>query len=195
MLEESTSSRDRFDQIVITEKCQKSWQQNNSKICPELIYLRLQQGIIKQSTDHSNFGWHPNAYHSGSREILASSPAPFALSRDKRPHRYSFRCRSYSFNNAGLLIRLPLTPWLGNIYLALLNCNPAKGSDSGRVGMFVKKVRNYSFDPNFRDYVFELHAFEACYFKYWRLEEVKMFEMDGSIFCIIYVSTFRGHCS
>ncbi|KAF5363052.1 hypothetical protein D9758_012645 [Tetrapyrgos nigripes] len=96
-------------------------------------FMRLQQEIIRVSDDRSIFAWISEGQQ-WDRGLLARSPSEF---------RYSGRVQasntgstlgnnpsSYSFNNNGLHIHLPLKPsdFDSNVFLASLHCQTNDGS-------------------------------------------------------------------
>lgn len=85
-------------------------------------FVRLQEEIIKVSSDHSIFAWTYNfAETSGS--LLAWSPLNFLNGSQIVQDHDDTRDNSYSLTNSGLRITLPLLPGEKNgDYLAVLNC-------------------------------------------------------------------------
>lgn len=100
-------------------------------------FIRLQEEIIKESTDQSLFAWKaPNDSASSGRGtslvdpdrpklrgILARSPSEFILSSNIVPTNISPLSEPFSMTNNGLRIQLPLKPSpVGHRFLALLAC-------------------------------------------------------------------------
>ncbi|KAK5119389.1 hypothetical protein LTR85_007745 [Meristemomyces frigidus] len=88
----------------------------------ERAFFRLQEEIIKVSSDHSIFAWNYNfAETSGS--LLAWSPLNFLNGAQIVQDHDPTRDNSYSLTNSGLRITLPVLPGEKNgDYLAVLNC-------------------------------------------------------------------------
>lgn len=86
----------------------------------EGAFTRLQEQIIRSSTDQSVFVWHD--VQSGRREtLLASCPQEFALSGGVCPA--SVFDESYELTNAGLRITMPLIECRSDRFLGVLNCH------------------------------------------------------------------------
>ncbi|KAK7450135.1 hypothetical protein VKT23_013017 [Stygiomarasmius scandens] len=108
----------------------------------ERAFMRLQQEIIKISDDRSIFAWTASQEEKGLvRGMLARSPYEFRDSgtigkSEPRPGHKS----SFSFNNNGLYLHLPLLnvhPDKSNIYLASLDCK-MRGRDAEFVGIYLE---------------------------------------------------------
>lgn len=109
--------------------------------------IRLQQEIMKESDDHSLFTWKlPFEQELRFTDLLASSPAFFAESRDIVPIQNSLIRAPYDTTNRGLRIELALIPALAThfyggryAYLALLDCIDTKNL-CGPLGIWLKRV-------------------------------------------------------
>ncbi|KAK5734757.1 hypothetical protein LTR17_008687 [Elasticomyces elasticus] len=121
-------------------------------------FLRLQEEIVRRSTDHTIFAWNKmHALPRSSRlnhELDGPSNSLFAFSADNFAHDLIiWQCyrdlegwvESYEVTNYGLEISLPLIKCRSsreNVYHAVLNCRMAGGR--GPVALNVKKVeRSY----------------------------------------------------
>lgn len=83
-------------------------------------FIRLQEEIIKNNDDHTIFAWSM-----GEREfsgLLAPSPACFAGAAKTVSALYTAQRTPFSMTNRGLSIRLNITPWSADTYLAYLDC-------------------------------------------------------------------------
>ena len=94
-------------------------------------FVRLQEGIMRKSDDHSLFAWtqqhaRPHEMHG----LLANSPADFAFAANIVPSEEPSVGNPYSITNSGLQITLPLIsahhqgrfPILPKYYIAFLDC-------------------------------------------------------------------------
>jgi hypothetical protein len=117
-------------------------------------FLRLQEEILKSSTDHSLFAWTAKEYESFGDDhivlggLLATSPADFENSNIYVPAFSSRRTRApYSMTNRGLCIDLPLfqveheeMKWLKEGWIAILECRSTldKDKDWGKfIGIYL----------------------------------------------------------
>lgn len=88
-------------------------------------FMRLQEEILKRSTDQTIFAWSDETVEKG---ILAPSPQCFKNEYSKHLHEVldyfpdDPASDSYSLGNAGLSIEFVLIPWSMNTYLAPLRC-------------------------------------------------------------------------
>ncbi|KAK7462408.1 hypothetical protein VKT23_008007 [Stygiomarasmius scandens] len=112
-------------------------------------FMRLQQEIIRISEDRSIFAWISSSKDSlEPRGLLAKSPNEFRASGgvgisdiDSIGDKSSF-----SFNNNGLHIHLPIKPADNSIshnkdlFLASLNCKSKRGRDEGHLFIYLKKI-------------------------------------------------------
>lgn len=96
-------------------------------------FVRLQEEIMKDSSDHSIFAWiQTSADPTQSHGLLASSPADFAFSGDIVSIYDISKSNPYSVTNSGLRITLPMkfaTPWDASkrkLRIGLLNCVTTK---------------------------------------------------------------------
>lgn len=118
-------------------------------------FMRLQEEILKSSSDHSILAWSrspitiqdrssiedasevPIQRRKGLESIFATSPQCFARSADLRP--FEQRALSeHSMTNLGLRIELPLCPINGGV-VALLNCQWGNRLD-GQLGLNIARV-------------------------------------------------------
>lgn len=132
-------------------------------------FLRLQEEIIKQSDDHSIFAWP--IYRDGQPGLLADSPIAFAdcdqirtlSSRRGRP--------PYSMTNRGLSIKLRVTPFVENTYLARLECTDDRSpledesSDEPSLGIFLRRLNE--------DDQYARVKYNGQTFLYWNEETLK----------------------
>jgi hypothetical protein len=101
----------------------------------EKAFIRLQEELIKHSTDHSIFAWTSD--ETGYRGMFAKSPADFRNCQKTVISKVKFSRMSYSVKNIGLKITLPLLPWAMDTYLATLDCL----DESGRhVGIYLRRL-------------------------------------------------------
>ena len=103
-------------------------------------FFRLQEEIIKNSTDHSIFGWlqrhdsrEPVSSANVGCPLFAESPADFADSRNVVANEdYSGEQRPYAMTNMGLEMKIGLTPISlkyrsdGEFFFVHLNCTSGK---------------------------------------------------------------------
>ncbi|CAK7235838.1 hypothetical protein SCUCBS95973_009404 [Sporothrix curviconia] len=88
----------------------------------EKAFWRLQQEILKDTTDHTLFAWKGDGYTSG---MFARSPADFVPAVDMTTHRRDLQNSASSLTNRVLQIELPLAPTpIPDVYTAVLNCYP-----------------------------------------------------------------------
>ena len=114
-------------------------------------FFRLQQEIIKTSTDHSIFAWEiPTEIHE-SRQPLSGLFAPdvkfFYNGHKIIPRDGHEEHGSYDLTNMGLRIRVPLVAFPGGGglgYLAVLNCC-SEDDLSGPIALSLKKVTDGKF--------------------------------------------------
>ncbi|THU76740.1 hypothetical protein K435DRAFT_878786 [Dendrothele bispora CBS 962.96] len=101
-------------------------------------FMRLQQEIIKWSDDHSIFAWvAPSEDHKETRGLFARSPSEFRLSGEVGISESN--ATSFSFDNNGLRIHLPLIPQphLGeDLFVARLSCC---ARDDRYIGLYLRK--------------------------------------------------------
>ncbi|KAK7455243.1 hypothetical protein VKT23_011115 [Stygiomarasmius scandens] len=106
-------------------------------------FMRLQQEIIKASDDRSIFAWTAR-YEDGGRGLLAKSPQEFLMSGEVGVSDSSAlgKKSSFSFNNNGLHISLPLLPIspAGDIFLVPLHCQSKR--DGSYLFIWLKKIAN-----------------------------------------------------
>ena len=94
----------------------------------EKAFIRLQEEIIKTSTDESIFAWQGSAQDMllqrlmpRKPDMLASSPEQFATAANIVP--LSLAGNSYAITNQGLEIRLPLLETPDSGLIGILNCH------------------------------------------------------------------------
>ncbi|CAK7208832.1 hypothetical protein SBRCBS47491_000237 [Sporothrix bragantina] len=86
----------------------------------EKAFWRLQQEILKDTTDHTIFSWKGDGYPSG---MFARSPADFVSALDMSKQPSGAQNSASSLTNRGLRIELPLVPTpVPDMYAAVLNC-------------------------------------------------------------------------
>ncbi|KAK5626878.1 hypothetical protein RRF57_002593 [Xylaria bambusicola] len=105
-------------------------------------FIRLQEEIIRRSSDHSIFAWSlPIPCENTHFGLLAHSPEAFSDAADTRSQARSRVQSPYTATNQGLSITLLLTPWTADTYVALLEC--FKVYDSGNIGLgiFLRRLR------------------------------------------------------
>lgn len=112
----------------------------------EKAFIRLQEEIMKESSDESLFAWRDPEAKLGDRSgLLAKSPAMFADSGRFFGY-YNWEPRNPFFKtNHGLRITLPLRPvqaTAGHKAMAALNC-PAPGRTDGFAGILLERVTAY----------------------------------------------------
>lgn len=99
-------------------------------------FLRLQEEIIRRTSDHTIFGWSTIDENSAAltyTNLLAISP--YAFKNDSNLVAKSFDdARAYTITNLGLEISLPVIPWAPNVLLAGLNCTR---NSQDRIYMFI----------------------------------------------------------
>ena len=110
-------------------------------------FLRLQQEIIKDSSDQSIFAWSSNA--EGYRGLLALSPSCLSgssniVSCDEEPFS-TLECDiPYSMTNKGLAIRLPflVKPRAVDTHVALVRClDTSKPAPGPYIGIFLTSTK------------------------------------------------------
>jgi len=109
-------------------------------------FLRLQEEIIKHSTDETIFSWESDPDSSAASGILAPSPSLFRTCSGMRP-KHEPRGIDFSITNRGLLIQFDLLPISYNTFVALLNCVHTQTSKPELlVGIYLRKVSSSQFD-------------------------------------------------
>ena len=105
----------------------------------ERAFIRLQEGIIRNSDDQSLFAWTNSAEDAKLPcGLLASSPSLFASSGDVLPYSEWGPSAPFSTSNKGLHIELHLSPHEG-FYIAALNCLVPPTFENF-LGIFLKRV-------------------------------------------------------
>jgi hypothetical protein len=105
----------------------------------ERAFIRLQEEIMKHSDDHSIFAW--TSPGSGSRGLLAKSPAAFKDSSNTIQTSHKTNRSPYSTTNMGLSIELLTIPWAMEIFTAALDCQDASRLHK-RKGIFLRHLRD-----------------------------------------------------
>ncbi|THU79477.1 HET-domain-containing protein [Dendrothele bispora CBS 962.96] len=110
-------------------------------------FMRLELEIIKISDDRSIFAWVAPDWETEPRGLLARSPFEFRASGDVKISESDFlgNKSSFSFNNNGLHIYLPLLPARshhseGNLFLASLHCRTER--DGKCLSIYLRKSTN-----------------------------------------------------
>lgn len=102
-------------------------------------FRRLQEAIMRSSTDHSILVWQPRDRYDGG--VLASSPFSYRYS-GRVVQDLSHIPDSYELNNAGIRINLPLADWQ-NKHFVLLDCR-YEDDFCGIIGLQVDIIRTAS---------------------------------------------------
>jgi hypothetical protein len=106
-------------------------------------FARLQEEIMKQSSDHSLFAWDPPILDTGRMPLpfgaLATSPAAFRWSSNVAP--FGANTQPYALTNQGLSIRLPLLRNLenGERFIGILDCSKM-GAQFGFAGIVLEAL-------------------------------------------------------
>lgn len=107
-------------------------------------FIRLQEEIIRHSDDHSIFAWSMGKRRASG--LLAPAPSCFAASLNMVPQLLVGPREPFSMTNRGLSVKLTITPWLTNTYVAFLDCAERYRADSDgggkmtRVGIFLRRL-------------------------------------------------------
>ncbi|KAI0506175.1 HET-domain-containing protein [Xylaria bambusicola] len=108
----------------------------------EKAFIRLQEEIIRHSSDHSIFAWSlptpPENRHFG---LLAHSPEAFSEAIGIRSQVHSRMQSPYTATNQGLSVTLKLTPWTADTYVAFLQCFRMCDSINIGLGIFLRRLR------------------------------------------------------
>lgn len=112
-------------------------------------FVRLQEEIIKILDDQTIFAWTSgtNSY----KGVLAPAPSCFKGCATMISTAQLADAEQYAMTNVGLSIKLPLTPWGMNIYLAVLQCRDSHSdkelmphahqyTQNTRIGIFIKRT-------------------------------------------------------
>ena len=109
----------------------------------ERAFLRLQEEIMRYSSDHSLFVWEAESRGpmetnpSCSTGLLAPSPECFRSAGDYRRSSDQGNSRPYQMTNKGIAIDLPLVHLEMNDFIGALNCHD---QDMKQVGVCLRKV-------------------------------------------------------
>ncbi|KAF7192057.1 Vegetative incompatibility protein HET-E-1, partial [Pseudocercospora fuligena] len=107
-------------------------------------FARLQEEIMKSTDDNSLFAWQIPGIVGRQRlhGLLASSPLCFdkarSIERNLTMQDSSLELSPYLMTNKGLQIELPLKELVGDIYVAILNCD--YGDQRGWVAIYLKRL-------------------------------------------------------
>lgn len=117
----------------------------------EKAFIRLQEEIMKESSDESLFAWRDDGADPDARTgLLASSPSLFKDSGGFFAYYDWERRVPYFKTNRGLQITLPLTlvgAYSEGLYVAALNC-PRPNETDGFAGIFLKRLSHTSGPPD-----------------------------------------------
>ena len=107
----------------------------------ERSFLRLQQEIIKVYEDYSIFAWKGVGH--GGQGLLAPRPACFSdcgdiVQRKSRLAEENLEAVDFSITNIGLSINLWVSPWIIDVYVALLDC--AEVSSGKQIAIFLRRT-------------------------------------------------------
>lgn len=111
----------------------------------EKAFFRLQEEIIKSNDDYSIFAWSMGKM--GFSGLLAPAPGRFAGSSRMISYPDPQGREPFSMTNRGLSIKLTITPWAADTYLAYLDCAKEIGEESGekrkktQVGVFLRRLQ------------------------------------------------------
>jgi Heterokaryon incompatibility protein (HET) len=99
-------------------------------------FLRLQEEIMKDSTDQSMFAWNPTGTSQyGRRGILSRHPSEFADASHIVPYQASIE--PFAMTNKGLRVKLPVTTTRGGAHVVVLACH-IFGNFSEHIGIVMK---------------------------------------------------------
>ena len=116
-------------------------------------FFRLQEEIMKDSSDHTLFAWaDADAHDETECGMLAPSPRCFASTEMLLPYEEWSDRVPHSWTSKGLLIELRLTPvhhaGISNMYQATLNCPPPDFEEASYLAVYLKctnkHLRRYS---------------------------------------------------
>jgi hypothetical protein len=107
-------------------------------------FLRLQEEIIKVLDDHSIFAW--KGVGNGGQGLLAPHPACFSDCGDIDQRKSGLteenqEAMDFSLTNIGLSIRLWVSPWVIDVYVALLDC--AETSSRKQIAIFLRRTAEW----------------------------------------------------
>ncbi|KAI1452054.1 heterokaryon incompatibility protein-domain-containing protein [Annulohypoxylon moriforme] len=106
-------------------------------------FIRLQEEIMKESSDESLFAWRSNEYYGTTDGLLAKSPDVFKDSGDFSDCNQSKPRVPYFITNHGIQMSLHLQQIRPNFYIAALNCCLPPKSD-GMIGIYLLKMTDFS---------------------------------------------------
>lgn len=99
-------------------------------------FMRRQEGIIKQSDDHSIFAWSMD--ERAQTGLLADSPAAFATCKNVEGFGLRTNHSAYAMTNRGLSYTFIAVPSIVDTYLVRLTCTDVH---SLFMGIFVRRLR------------------------------------------------------
>lgn len=109
----------------------------------EKAFFRLQEEIIKHNDDHSIFAWSMDRKLKCSG-LLAARPDCFEGSRKMVSYLLPGDREPFALTNRGLSIKLKITPWYTDTYIAYLDCaEETHGYERPswvRVGIFLRRL-------------------------------------------------------
>jgi hypothetical protein len=101
-------------------------------------FFRLQEEIIKYNDDHSIFAWSMKEIKFSG--LLAPSPAYFSRCHCVTVGESLTGRGPFAMTNRGLSIRLEITPWTADTYLAYIDCaNRIKDQEPATMGIFLRR--------------------------------------------------------
>ena len=122
-------------------------------------FIRLQEEIMKDSTDETLFAWRDNAAKPNEEVgLLAPSPALFEQSGGFFSYGDWEGSKPFSMTNQGLRISLLLRPFDKPVYIAVLNC-PMPGRSDGFMGIYLKRITAFD-DSRFQNQYARVQAHE-----------------------------------
>ena len=110
-------------------------------------FVRLQEEILKKTTDLSLFAWQSTDIHTENRSILANSPDEFLGYGDIVSSDDQFRFRDeISMTNKGVKINTPLQHFSGGVYILDLHCYRQKTNGTlTRIAIYLKRALDIYF--------------------------------------------------
>lgn len=112
-------------------------------------FVRLQEEIMKDSSDHSLFAWTPDFLASRWTLFGAFANSAFSFAHSSNIVPFGAEKHSYSLTNQGLSVRLPLVPEhsqhnsQSDIFIGILHCVRV-GDDFGFVGIKLQALDKYN---------------------------------------------------
>ncbi|KAK2757296.1 hypothetical protein FQN54_004810 [Arachnomyces sp. PD_36] len=115
-------------------------------------FIRLQEEIMKTSTDYSLFAWFDEtAPDDELKGVLARSPSMFSRTSAICPFVPSGKREPYSMTNMGLSIQLPVSELADSegIFVACIHCPTPDASEGTMFGIYLKKLDTAKNDRRF----------------------------------------------